>query len=146
MEKSRMKLRIPQKNLMPGRQGWGWPWLLSSLSRLFFPLLIFSHYILYHQSPTPPVLCCSPFSSHSLQISHNAVLPSHSLSSSSIFPLHFLGIWSLCQFLISHSLYSPANFSLLLTIFLKLSFTPTFTLRSSILLFSALFTPMILII
>ena len=53
--------------------------------------------------------CCSQFSSHSFQISLNAVLPSHSRSSSPRFSLHFLGIWSLCQCFISHSLHIMPN-------------------------------------
>ena len=64
----------------------------------------FSHCVLCQQSPTPSIFCCcSPFSSHFFQISLNAVLPSHSRSSSLSFSLHFLGICSLCQFFISHS-------------------------------------------
>ena len=71
---------------------------------LEFSFLTFSHYILYQQSPIPSILSsCSPFSSHSFQTSLNAVLPSHSLSSSSPFPLHFLGICSIFQFFILNS-------------------------------------------
>ena len=65
--------------------------------------------------PTPSIFCCcSPFSSHSFQISLNTVLPSHSRSSSPPVSLHILGICSLCQFFISHSLH----FRLILDTFL----------------------------
>ena len=40
----------------------------TSLFRLFL-YSMFSHYVLYHQSPTPNFCCCSLFSSHSFQIS-----------------------------------------------------------------------------
>ena len=47
------------------------------------------------KSPTPSIFrCCSPFSSHFFHISVNAVLPSHSRSSSPPVPLHFLGSFS----------------------------------------------------
>ena len=56
--------------------------------RLLF--VSFFHYVLYHQSLTTPIFChCSPFSSHSFQISLTAVLPSHSRSSSPPFPSTF---------------------------------------------------------
>ena len=49
----------------PWCQGWGWPWLLSSLLFSFLSSLLY-HYVLYRQSPTPSIVCCcSPFSSHS---------------------------------------------------------------------------------
>ena len=78
--------------------------LLSSLSSgvrlamvtvvFFFCFLssLFSNYVLYELSPTFIFCCCSPFSSHSFQISLNAVLPSHSRSSSPPFSNHFLDI------------------------------------------------------
>ena len=86
---------------------------LSSGVRCDFCFLAspFSHCVLCHQSPTPSIFCCcSSFFSQSLQISLNAVLPSYSRSSSSPFPLHFLGICSLCQFFISHSFYMSGPF------------------------------------
>ena len=92
-----------------------------------------SHCVLYQQSPTPSIFCsCSPFSSHSLQISLNGVLSSHSRSSSPPSPPLPANvstpILSTC----------PSHFSLLLTsFFLKLSFPPTSTLSSSRLLSSA---------
>ena len=115
--------------------------LQSSFSSAFLSSL-FSHYVLYQQSPTPSIFCCcSPFSSHSFQTSLNKVLPSPSLSPSPPFSFTF---WAsdLCQFSISHSFqkngpFHPTPHHL----FLKLSFTPTSTLSSSILLLSALFTP-----
>ena len=77
---------------------------------------IFSHYVLYHQSPFAYMCCCcSQFSSNSLQLSVNAVLPLHYRSYSPLFPLHFMAIWSLCQF--SSSILSTwsAHFYLLIT-------------------------------
>ena len=124
------------------------PWLRSSVLCLFFPLLCFSHYILYHQSPTPCVCCCcSPFSSHSFQISLNAS-PHHILGlprlpfSYTFWPSDLFASFS--SLILSMCL---ANFSLLLINFsLKLSFTQTSTLSSSSLLLSALSTPTILLI
>ena len=70
----------------------GHPWLL--LFSLFCLSSFGSCYVFYQQFPTPIFSCCSPFSSHSFQISLNTVLPSHSRSSSPPLPLHFLGICS----------------------------------------------------
>ena len=65
------------------------PWLPSSFYSCFLSSS-FSHYILNRQSPAPPILCCcSPFSFRSLQISLNAILPSHFRSSSPPFPSTF---------------------------------------------------------
>ena len=53
----------------------------------------FSNCVLYHKCPTSSIFCCcSSFSSHSFQISLNAVLPSHSRLSTPPFPLHILSI------------------------------------------------------
>ena len=76
----------------PCRQGWGWPWLPSSLSSSFLSSLL----PLSSLSPVSNYLyfcSCSPFSSHSL----NAVLPLHSRSSSRPFPSTFY-VSDLCQF------------------------------------------------
>ena len=119
--------------------------LQSYFLHIFFPLLTFlslcslptvSNSFLYfavvlHSPPTLP-------------ISLNPVLPSHSQSSSPPFPLHFL--LSLPIFQSQNLTTCPARFSLVLTRFLKLSFTPTSTLSPFILLLFALFTPTILFI
>ena len=71
----------------------------------------FSHCVLYQQSLTPIFCCCSPFSSHSSQISRNAVLPSHSQSSSPPFPAIFCARLSLPVFLfISHTFHKSILF------------------------------------
>ena len=76
-------LAIP---VIGGEVGHGYRHLFFVFS--FFSSL-FSHYILYHQFPTPSTFCCcSPLSSHSFQISLNAVFPSHSRSSSLPFSGH----------------------------------------------------------
>ena len=73
--------------------------LLSS-PVLSSPLLSSPHVSINALSPVSiSFCCCSPFSSHSFQISLNAVLPSHSQSSSHPFSLHSLCICCLCQFL-----------------------------------------------
>ena len=41
--------------------------VIFSLSSFLYSL--FSHCVLYQQSPTPIIFCCSPFSSHSFQVS-----------------------------------------------------------------------------
>ena len=105
---------------------------------LFFPLLTFVSLRFLSQSPTPSIFYCSPpFSTHSFQISLNVVFPSHSRSSSPPFPLHFLGICSLCHFFICHSFHVSGSFKLIASFFLKLSFTPCSTLSSSNRLLSA---------
>ena len=69
------------------------------------------HCIPYQQSPTTSVFCyCSPFSYQSLQVSLTAFLPLHSRSSSPLLSLHFLGICSPCQFLISYPFHMPDPF------------------------------------
>jgi len=69
-----------------------------------FPSSLFSHCVLYQQSPTPSVCCCySPFSSHYFQISLNAILSSHSQSSSPPSPTFWAS--ALCQCYISHSFH-----------------------------------------
>ena len=114
------------------RQGWGW--LPSFFLRLFFPRFTFlSLRSIAPVSNSPIFCCCSPFSSHSFPISLNAVLPSHSLSSSPPFSLHFLGICSLCQFSSPVLSTCPAHFSLLLaSFFFKLSFTPHTAINKTI--------------
>ena len=49
------------------------PLLVATLRSIYCNLLQAT--VLYQQSPTPNFCCCSPFSSHSFQISLNAVLP-----------------------------------------------------------------------
>ena len=108
-------------------------------SRLFVSFLssCFSH----QQFPTASIFCCcSPFFSHSFLISLNAVLPSPPWSLSPPFPSTFLTSDHFAYF--SSPIHSPrwTHFYLLLTnFFLKLSYTQTSTLSSSILLLSALF-------
>ena len=104
----------------------------------FFSL--FSHCDLYHKSPTPIFCCYSSFSSRSFQISFNAVLPSHSRSSSLPFPSTF---WAsdLLAILPTYS-FQPTPLKFLLKTFLH----SNLHLSSSILLSSALFTPTILLI
>ena len=78
---------------------------LSCFLCLFFPLTFLS----LHSKSTVAnsyLFCCSPFFSHSFQISLNATLPLHSRSS-----FHFLGICSLWQFFISHVWPISANSS-----------------------------------
>ena len=66
---------------------------LSLVSVIVSSSFLFTHYVLYHQSPTPSIFCCcSISSSHSFQIPINPVLPSHSRSSLPPFSLHFLSI------------------------------------------------------
>ena len=81
------------------------------LSLFFLSSPHFSHCVIHKHALTPSVCCCcSPFSSASFQTSLTAVLPLHSRSSSPPFSLHFLGICSLCQFFISHSLHVSGPF------------------------------------
>ena len=93
---------------------------LSCFLCLFFPLTFLS----LHSKSTVAnsyLFCCSPFFSHSFQISLNATLPLHSRSSSFFLPLS-VHLLSLAIF----HLPCLAYFSLLLTsFFLNLSFTPT---------------------
>ena len=110
-----------------GEVGHGYIYLffLSFISSLFY------HCVLCQQSPTHYVCCCcSSFSSHSFQISLNAVLPTHSRSSSPPFPSNF---WASALFAnLSYPILftCPAHFNLLLAdFFLKLSFTPTLSVR-----------------
>ena len=115
-------------------------------SKPSLPLSFFLLFSISSQSPTPTIFCCcSSFSSHSFQsyLNINTVLPS----------VFFASFFSqLSGQLISASFSSaicftlPAHFSLVLTnFFLKLSFPPI-SISSSILLLSALFTHMILLI
>ena len=87
----------------PSRQGRDWPWLSSSFSWNFLSSLFLTTFSINSLQFLLSLSSCSPFSSHSFQTSLNAVLPSHSLSSSSPFPLHFLGICSIFQFFILNS-------------------------------------------
>ena len=118
----------------PCHQGWGWPWLPSSLSSSFL-FSYFSCYILYNQSPTPSI----SFSSHSflMQSSHHILGLPGLMFPSTFWASHLFAILST---LLVHVKLFLTNF------FLKLSFIPTSTLSSSILLLSALFTPIILLI
>ena len=96
--------------------------------------LLFSYCSLYQQSPTLSIFCCcSPFSSHSFQISLNTVLrfPSTFWASALALPFFPSRILSTCL----------AHFSLLFSsFFVNLSFTPNSTLSSPSLLPPALFT------
>ena len=106
-----------------GEVGHGYCRLLFIVS--FFSL--FSHYVLYHQSPTPSIFCCcSPLSSHSFQIYFNIVLPLHPRCSSPPFLTTFWASALFANFSSPILFIRPTNFSILLTnVFLKLSFTPT---------------------
>ena len=76
-----------------------------------FLLSLFSRYVLYHQSPTPSIFCyCSPFSSHSFQISLSPVLPLHSWPSSPPFQSTFWAICSLFQFFYTYSFHMSSPF------------------------------------
>ena len=86
-------------------QGRGWPWLPSS----FLPSL-FSHYVLYQQSPPPSICCCCllflPTLSRPLltQSSHRI------LGVPRLLFLHFLCVWSVWQFFISHPFHRTCLF------------------------------------
>ena len=98
----------------------------------------FPNHALYQQSPAPSMCCltscCSLLSSHTFQISLNAILPSHCRSYSPPFPSIFWTSDMLVSFSSLVHSTQPANFNLLLTNFFpNLSFTSTSTYTSSIL-------------
>ena len=111
----------------PCHQGWDSPWLPSYVSSSFLSSL-FSHCVLYHQSPTPIFCRCSPFSSHYFQISLNAVLPSHSWSSSPPFPSSLWASDLFASFPSSILSKQMAHFNLhLINFFVELSSSKTST-------------------
>ena len=78
---------------------------MISLSIVFFFLSLLSYYVLCQQSPIPSI--CNFLILIPLFLGHLMQSPSQFRSSSPPFPLHFLGICSLCQlvFFINHLLY-----------------------------------------